>query len=81
MLAAIKFKMHDPLLTYNHISKDLLLQCMHEAAAEHGMPLNSLISLQCQKLIVLISLNNFGMVGIGLGASLEGEFGSKKEYF
>ena len=33
--------------------------------------------------LVLISLNRYGMVGVGLGASLKGEikFGVKKEYF
>jgi hypothetical protein len=33
--------------------------------------------------LVLISLNRYGMVVVGLGASLKGEikFGVKKEYF
>ena len=40
--------MHDPKLTYIYMSKDLLLLCMHEAAAKHGIPLISSNSLQCQ---------------------------------
>ncbi len=46
LLAAKKIKMHDPKLTYNHISEVLLLQSMHKAAVEHGTPSNSSISLQ-----------------------------------
>ncbi len=38
--------MHDPRLAYIHMRKDLLLQCMHEAAAQHGTPSISPISLQ-----------------------------------
>ncbi len=52
LLAAKKIKMHDPNLTYNHISDDSLLWCMHEAAVKHGPLSNSLISSQRQKLIV-----------------------------
>ena len=38
--------MHDPRLTYIYMRKDSLLQCMHEAAAQHRTPLISPISLQ-----------------------------------
>ena len=65
--------MHDPKLSYIYMSKDSLLLCMHEAAAKHGIPLISSISLQCQTNFVLISLNRCGIVGVGLGACLEGE--------
>ncbi len=38
--------MHDPRLSYIYMRKDLLLQCMHEAAAQHRTPSISPISLQ-----------------------------------
>ena len=38
--------MHDPRLTYIYMRKDSLLQCMHEAAAQHRTPSISPISLQ-----------------------------------
>ncbi len=38
--------MHDPRLTYIYMRKDLMLQCMHKAAAQHRTPLISPISLQ-----------------------------------
>ncbi len=41
--------MHDPRLSYMYMSKDSLLQCMHEAAAKHGNRLISSISLQCKR--------------------------------
>ncbi len=41
--------MHDPRLTYIYMRKDLLLQCMHEAAAQHGTPSISPISLQSKR--------------------------------
>ena len=65
--------MHDPKLTYIYMCKDSLLHCMHEAAAKHGIPSISSNSLQCQTNFVLILLNQCGVVGVGLGASLEGE--------
>jgi hypothetical protein len=48
-LAALKIKMHDPRQSYIYMSKDSLLQCMHEAAAKHGTPSISPISLQCKR--------------------------------
>jgi len=38
--------MHDPRLAYIYLRKDLLLQSIHEAAAQHGTPSISPISLQ-----------------------------------
>ena len=38
--------MHDPRLAYIYMSKDSLLQRMQEAAAKHGTPSISPISLQ-----------------------------------
>ncbi len=38
--------MHHPRLSYIYMRKDSLLQCMHEAAAQHRIPSNSPISLQ-----------------------------------
>ena len=40
--------MHDPRLSYIYMSKDSLLQCMHEAAAKHGTGSISSISFRCQ---------------------------------
>ena len=40
--------MHDPRLSYIYMSKDLLLQSIHEAAAKHGTRSISSISFQCQ---------------------------------
>ena len=69
--------MHDPRLTFIHMEvlmhKDLLLQCMHKAAAQDGTLSISPISLQSRKNLVLILLNSCGLVGVGLGASLKGE--------
>jgi hypothetical protein len=45
----IKLKMHDPRLSCIYISKDSLLQCMHEAAAKHRTPSISPISLECKR--------------------------------
>jgi hypothetical protein len=39
--------MHDPRLSYIYMSKDSLLQCMHEAAAKHGTLLIFSISFRC----------------------------------
>ena len=65
--------MHDPKLTYNHIREDLLLQSMQKFAVE-GDTLNFLDFIaMLLKSIVLISSNRCVMVGVGLGASLEGE--------
>jgi hypothetical protein len=69
--------------------KDSLLQSIHKAAAPNGTPSISPISLQKKKKkkakenVVLISLNRWGMVVVGLGASLKGEnqIWSEKEYF
>ena len=38
--------MHDPRLTYIYMCKNSLLQCIHKAAAQHGTPSISPISLQ-----------------------------------
>jgi hypothetical protein len=64
--------MHDPRLSYIYMSKDSLLQCMHEAAAKHGTRLISSISFRCQTKLDLILLNSCSMVGVGLKASLKG---------
>ncbi len=40
--------MHDPRLSYICMSKDSLLQCMHEAAVKHDARLISSISVWCQ---------------------------------
>jgi hypothetical protein len=53
--------------------KDSLLQCMHEAAAQHRTPLISPSHCKAKENLVLISLNRCGMVVVGLGASLKGE--------
>jgi hypothetical protein len=68
------------------MSEDLLLQFMHEAAKEPGHTLNFLdFILIPKKMIVLISLNRCGMVGVGLrvGELRKGgnELSMKKEYF
>jgi hypothetical protein len=69
LLEPQKIKMHGPKLTYNHVNKDLLLQCMHEAAVEHDtLEFLDFIAMP-RKSIVKISLNRCGMVGIGPGAS------------
>ncbi len=62
--------MHDPRLSYIYMRKDLLLQCMQEAAAKHARfpPFH----FDAKESEVLISLNRCGMVGVGLGASLKG---------
>ena len=67
--------MHDPKLTYIYMSKDSLLLCMHKAAVKLGIPQISSNSLQCKQNIVLISssLNQCGIEGVGLGASLKWE--------
>ena len=62
--------MHDPRLTYIYMRKDSLLQCMHEAAAQHGTPSISPISLQSK---TKLGFNFVEMVGVGLGASLKEE--------
>ena len=41
--------MHDPKLTYIYMCKDALQQCMHKAAAQHGTPSISPISLQSKR--------------------------------
>jgi hypothetical protein len=40
--------MHDPRLSYIYMRKDSLLQCMHEAAAQHGTRSISSISFRCR---------------------------------
>jgi hypothetical protein len=63
--------------------KDLLLQSIGEAAAQHRTPSISPTSLQSKKTTwFLISLNHWGMVGVGLRARKgKIKFGLKKEYF
>jgi hypothetical protein len=41
--------MQDPRLTFIYMRKDLLLQCIHEAAAQRGTPSISPISLQSKR--------------------------------
>jgi hypothetical protein len=41
--------MHDPRLSNIYMSKDLKLQSMHEAAAQHSTPSISPISLQSKR--------------------------------
>ncbi len=65
--------MHGPRLAYIYMRKDLLLQCMHKAAAQHRTPWISPISLQSKKNLVLFLLNCCGMVEVGLRASLKAE--------
>jgi hypothetical protein len=66
------------------MSEDLLLQFMHEAAkgAQDTLDFLDFISIP-KKMIVLISLNRCGMVGVGLGEHREGEneLSMKKEFF
>ena len=72
------------------MSEDLLLQFMHKAAihaqsckgACHTLDFLDFISIP-KKMIVLISLNRCGMVGVGLGELRKGEneLSMKKEYF
>ena len=73
--------MHDPRLSYIYMRKDSLLQSIHEAAAQHGTPSISPISLQSKENLVLISLNRCGMVVVGLRASLKEENQIWSEYF
>jgi hypothetical protein len=63
--------------------ENLLLQFMHEAAKEHATALISRFHFDSQKMIVLISLNRCGMVGVGLGELRKGEneLSMKNEYF
>jgi hypothetical protein len=49
--------------------KDSLLQSIHEAAAQHGTPSISPISLQSKR---KRGFNFVRMVGVGLGAILKG---------
>ena len=65
--------MHDPKLTYIYMCKDSLLRCMHEAAAKHGIRLIPPIHCNAKENLVLNPLNQCGIVGVGLGASLEGK--------
>ena len=59
--------MHDPRLAYIYMRKDLLLQSMHEAAAQHGAQHQFLPShCKAKENLVLISLTRCGMVGVGL---------------
>ena len=46
MPAAKKNEIHDPTQSLNHMSEDSLLQCTHEAAAEHTTPLFPSISFR-----------------------------------
>jgi hypothetical protein len=67
------------------MSEDLLLQFMHKAAkvlACHTLDFLDFISIP-KKMIVLISLNRCGMVGVGLRKLRQGEneLSMKKEYF
>ncbi len=76
--------MHDPRLTYIYMRKDLLRQCMHEAAAQHRTPSISPISLQSKTKL------GFNFVEpLWYGSSWprsqserrKSNFGVKKEYF
>jgi hypothetical protein len=49
LLAAKKTEMHDPTISKNHMSEDLLLQFMHKAAEEHNTPLIPSISFRFPK--------------------------------
>jgi hypothetical protein len=53
------------------MSEDLLLHFMHKAAKGHATPLIKVdfldFMLNPKKMIVFISLNQCGMVGVGLG--------------
>ena len=65
--------MHVPRLTCIYVCKDSLLRCMHETAANHGIRLIPPIHCNAKENLVLIPLNQCGIVGVGLEASLEGE--------
>ncbi len=65
------------------MSEDLLLQIMHKSAVEHHtLDFLDFISFP-KKMIVLNSLNQCVMVGVGLGKLRKGknELSKKKEYF
>ncbi len=49
LLGLARVDVHYPRLSYIYMRKDSLLQYMHEAAAQHGTPLISLISLQSKR--------------------------------